>query len=79
MAQKAITTITAKKKMLLARAGKLELPPIKQMAFGSAGRMIHSQRALGACRFYQKHRTVKGFIPVSVTSIHAVVCSDDNG
>ncbi len=37
MAQKAITTITAKRKMLLARAGKLELPPIKQMAFGSGG------------------------------------------
>lgn len=37
MAQKAITTILAKKKMLLARAGKLELPPIKQMVFGSGG------------------------------------------
>lgn len=37
MAQKAITTIAAKRKMLLARAGKLELPPIKQMAFGSGG------------------------------------------
>ncbi len=33
----AITTIAAKKKMLLARAGKLTLPPITQMAFGSGG------------------------------------------
>lgn len=37
MAQKAVTTILAKKKMLLARAGKIELPPIKQMVFGSGG------------------------------------------
>lgn len=37
MAGKAITTIAAKKKMLLARAGKIDLPPIKQMAFGSGG------------------------------------------
>ena len=37
MAQKAITTIAAKRKMLLARAGKIELPPITQMAFGSGG------------------------------------------
>ncbi|MCX4298080.1 MAG: phage tail protein [Lachnospiraceae bacterium] len=37
MAGKAITTIAAKKKMLLARAGKINLPPIKQMAFGSGG------------------------------------------
>lgn len=37
MAENAITTITAKRKMLLARAGKQELPPIKQMVFGSGG------------------------------------------
>lgn len=37
MTGKAITTIIAKRKMLLARAGKINLPPIKQMAFGSGG------------------------------------------
>lgn len=37
MATKTITTTVAKKKMLLARAGKKSLPPIAQMAFGSGG------------------------------------------
>ena len=37
MATKAITTIIAKKKMLLARAGQRELPAITQMVFGSGG------------------------------------------
>lgn len=37
MATKAITTIIAKKKMLLARAGQQELPAITQMVFGSGG------------------------------------------
>ncbi|MCI8483511.1 MAG: hypothetical protein HFH41_04130 [Lachnospiraceae bacterium] len=34
---KVITTVLAKKKMLLARAGKQTLPPIKQMVFGIGG------------------------------------------
>ena len=37
MASKAITTIKAKKKMLLARAGLQDLTRITQMAFGSGG------------------------------------------
>lgn len=37
MATKAITTKTAKRKMLLARAGKQDLPAIKTMVFGSGG------------------------------------------
>lgn len=37
MAERAITTIMAKKKMLLARAGQQPLPRIAQMAFGSGG------------------------------------------
>ena len=37
MAAKAITTLAAKRKMLLARAGKQALPPIKQMVFGAGG------------------------------------------
>lgn len=37
MAVKAITTPEAKKKMLLARAGEQELPPIRQMVFGTGG------------------------------------------
>lgn len=32
-----ITTVKAKKKMLLARAGEAELQPITQMVFGSGG------------------------------------------
>ena len=37
MANNAITTITAKRKMLLARAGAQTLPTIASMAFGNAG------------------------------------------
>ena len=37
MGTKAITTITGKKKMLLARAGQQPLPKIAQMVFGSGG------------------------------------------
>ena len=37
MANNAITTITAKRKMLLARAGAQTLPQIAKMAFGNAG------------------------------------------
>lgn len=37
MAEQAITTQAAKRKMLLARAGKQELPPISQMVFGTGG------------------------------------------
>lgn len=37
MATKAITTPAAKRKMLLARAGKQALPPISQMVFGTGG------------------------------------------
>lgn len=37
MAIEAITTIKAKRKMLLARAGIQDLPPISQMVFGTGG------------------------------------------
>lgn len=37
MATKAVTTPAAKRKMLLARAGKQALPPISQMVFGTGG------------------------------------------
>ena len=37
MKRKAITTDSAKKKMLLARAGKQDLSPITTMVFGSGG------------------------------------------
>lgn len=37
MANNAITTTTAKRKMLLARAGVQELPKIEKMAFGNGG------------------------------------------
>lgn len=37
MAMKAVTTPAAKRKMLLARAGKQALPPISQMVFGTGG------------------------------------------
>lgn len=37
MAEQAITTQAAKRKMLLARAGKQELPPVSQMVFGTGG------------------------------------------
>ena len=33
----AVTTLMAKKKMLLARAGAAALPPIQKMAFGNDG------------------------------------------
>ncbi len=33
----AVTTLMAKKKMLLARAGAAALPPIQKMAFGNGG------------------------------------------
>lgn len=37
MVERAVTTQAAKRKMLLARAGKQELPPISQMVFGTGG------------------------------------------
>lgn len=37
MSTKAVTTPAAKRKMLLARAGKQALPPISQMVFGTGG------------------------------------------